>query len=196
MFAEQHKPIVHSQPQLALQSKLMKVLKTGWYLILALCVIGYLACGEDEEGKDKVTQPTSQTQTEAEGTEEENKAFMRRYLDALSGKDKPAATVNQYVTAENLRQHIAVFEAAFPRYEVIVEDMIAKGDKVVVRGTASGTHQGEFLGIPPTGKTWSITAILIYRIAGGKIVEFWGNADMLTLMQQLGAVTAPGQAGE
>lgn len=60
MFAEQHKPIVHSHPQPALQSKRMKVLKTGWCLILALCVIGYIACGEDEEGKENnPTQPTS-----------------------------------------------------------------------------------------------------------------------------------------
>lgn len=69
---------------------------------------------------------------------------------------------------------------------VIIEDLIAEGDKVVCRFTASGTHQGEFMGIPPTEKRVTIMEIRIYRIIGGKIVECWGLFDQMGLMQQLG----------
>lgn len=126
---------------------------------------------------------------------EENKAFIRRFLDAMSGKDKSAAAVAEYVSDadEEFSQHIAVFEAAFPSYQLIAEDMIAEGDKVVVRGTMQGTHKGNLMGIPPTGKQVTMPVIVIYRIADGKIVEHWINADQLGLMQQLGVVPPPGQ---
>lgn len=120
---------------------------------------------------------------------EENKAFVRRYLSAISGKDKTPTVVNQFVADadEALKQHIAYFEAAFPRYEMIAEDMIAEKDQVVVRLTARGTHKGEFMGVPATGKSINIPGILIYRIADGKIVEHWMQVDAVSLMQQLGA---------
>lgn len=120
---------------------------------------------------------------------EENKALVRRYLGAISGKDKPATVVNQFVADadEALKQHIAFFEAAFPRYELIEDDMIAEKDQVVVRLTGHATHKGEFMGIPPTGKQVSFPGILIYRIADGKIVEHWMQVDAVSLMQQLGA---------
>jgi predicted ester cyclase len=66
---------------------------------------------------------------------------------------------------------------------------------VVARVTARGTHQGEFMGIAPTGKPVSFNAIDVVRIAGGKIVERWSQADNLALLQQLGAVTVPEQTG-
>lgn len=94
------------------------------------------------------------------------------------------------MTDPDLKYHIQFFEAAFPRYELIADDMIAEGDKVAVRATFRGTHRGEFFGIDPTGKTVSIPVMLIYRIADGKIVEHWMNADQLSLMQQLGAIPA------
>ncbi len=122
---------------------------------------------------------------------EENKAFIRRYFEALSGKDKPAAVVNRYVSDEELKHHIALYEAAFPSYQLIAEDMIAEGDKVVVRSTFRGTHKGDLMGIPPTGKQVTMPLILIYRIADDKIVEHWMQADALGLLQQLGAIPAP-----
>jgi predicted ester cyclase len=122
---------------------------------------------------------------------EENKAFIRRYFEALSGKDKPAAVVNRYVSDEELKHHIALYEAAFPSYQLIAEDMIAEGDKVVVRSTFRGTHKGDLMGIPPTGKQATMPLILIYRIADDKIVEHWMQADALGLLQQLGAIPAP-----
>jgi predicted ester cyclase len=75
--------------------------------------------------------------------------------------------------------------AAFPDVHVTVEDLIAEGDKVVCRITVSGTHKGEFMGMPPTGKRFTIQEIRIYRITGGKVVEHWGVVDRMGMMQQL-----------
>jgi predicted ester cyclase len=77
---------------------------------------------------------------------------------------------------------------AFPDMHVVVEDQIAEGDKVVSRLTIRGTLQGDFLGIPPTGKQVSVTGIGIDRIENDKFVESWGNFDALGLMQELGAI--------
>ena len=119
---------------------------------------------------------------------EENKALIRQYLAAFSGKDKPESIVNIYVSDEQLKQHIKLFESAFPRYKLIIEDMIAEGDKVAVRATFQGIHRGEFMGIQPTSKEVTISGMLIYRITNGKIVEFWMSFDNLGLMEQLGVV--------
>ena len=70
-----------------------------------------------------------------------------------------------------------------------IEDVFAAGDKVAVRFTASGTHQGEFMGVPPSGKQVTMTAILIHRLADGKMVEDWEWSDSLGFMQQLGLVS-------
>ncbi|MBI4581940.1 MAG: ester cyclase [Planctomycetes bacterium] len=75
------------------------------------------------------------------------------------------------------------------------EDQIAEGDKVATRYTGTWTHRGEFMGIPPTGKDVTVTRIEILRIADGKFVEHWESFDQLGLLQQLGAIPAPGQAG-
>ena len=74
-------------------------------------------------------------------------------------------------------------------------DVVAEGDRVVIRKTFRGTQTGEFMGMPPTGKSISVGVIDIFRIAGGKIVEHWGLADMMGMMQQLGAMPAPGASG-
>ena len=86
-----------------------------------------------------------------------------------------------------------MYLAAFPNLHFTFEDLIAEGDKVVVRETMSGTQQGELMGIPPTGKQFSVTGIEIYRFEGGKIVEHWLESDMLGLLQQLGALPSPAQ---
>jgi predicted ester cyclase len=75
----------------------------------------------------------------------------------------------------------------------VLEDLIAEGDKVVGRFTASGTQQGEFMDIPPTGKPFTLMEIRIYRINNGKIVECWGLFDQMGLMQQLGAIPPVGE---
>ena len=123
---------------------------------------------------------------------EDNKTFIRRYFEALSGNDKATAVVNRYVTDEELKHHIAFYEAAFPNYELIAEDMVAEGDKVVVRSTFRGTHKGDLMGIAPTGKQVTMPLILIYRLADDKIVEHWMQADALGMMQQLGVIPPMG----
>ena len=72
--------------------------------------------------------------------------------------------------------------------------MIAEGDKVLVRLTTRATHQGELLGIPPTGKAVTITVMGLFHVADGKIGEQWVARDDLGMMQQLGVIPAPGQA--
>ena len=118
--------------------------------------------------------------------------FVRRYLGALSGKDKTPELVEQWVTDEGLKEHIALFEAAFPRYWLKAEDMIVEGDKVAVRASFGGTHQGDLMGIAPTGKEISGDGILIYRIENEQVVEFWPAFDQLTILQQLGVIPPPG----
>ena len=75
-----------------------------------------------------------------------------------------------------------------------IEGLFAEGDKVLLCYTFHGTHQGQWRGIPPTGKPVTFTGMLVYRFDDGKIAEGWENADILGLLQQLGAVPAPGQA--
>jgi steroid delta-isomerase-like uncharacterized protein len=94
---------------------------------------------------------------------------------------------------EGYRQFYAALRQAFPDLYVTIEDQIAEGDRVVTRWTACGTHRGEFQGILPTGKQGTITGTTIHRLANGKVVECWTNADDLGLLAQLGAVPAPGQ---
>ena len=119
---------------------------------------------------------------------EENKALVRRYFEAVSGKDKPATSLEEFVDDEELKQHIAFFEAAFPRYEMIADDMIAEGDRVAVRARFRGTHKGDLMGIGPTGKQASLPFIIIYRVTNGKIMEHWMSVDQLDLLKQLGVI--------
>ena len=101
-------------------------------------------------------------------TTAESRAFIQRYAEALSGKAKPPAVVNQYVadSDEALKQHIADIEAAFPRYELIGEDLIIEGEKVVLRFAMRGTHQGNFMGIPATGRQVNVPGIIISALSG------------------------------
>ncbi len=89
---------------------------------------------------------------------------------------------------EGRKQFVQAFKAAFPGIVGTTEDVIAEGDKVVLRWSAQGTHEGDFMGIPPTGREILLTGTTVYRIAGGKIAEEWTQADMLGLMTQLGVV--------
>ena len=91
---------------------------------------------------------------------------------------------------EGLKQMIKMFRSAFPDFNTTIEDMVAEGDKVVVRWTWSGTHKGDFMGIPPTGRSVSFGVIDIVRIVNDKFVEHWGLMDSSKLMQQLGVVPA------
>ena len=95
---------------------------------------------------------------------------------------------------EGMKQLISMYIAAYPDLHHAIEDRIAEGDTVVTRWIGTGNHQGDLLGIPPTGKSAKVMGIWIHRLAGGKIVESWNVWDTLTMLQQLGVVPAPGQA--
>ena len=138
---------------------------------------------------------------------EENKAAVRRAYEAVN-QQSVLAFADMFIDPnqidhsappglpggiEGARQLAAMFLTAFPDLRFTVEDMIAEGDRVVARITMSGTHQGAFMGIPPTGKHVAWTLIDINRVAGGKSVEHWSEMDTLSLVQQLGVVPAPAQ---
>jgi predicted ester cyclase len=137
---------------------------------------------------------------------EENKAIVRRFVDEVQSKGKidaideicspefinhsapPGVASNR----EGVKQVTAMFRHAFPDSYFTIEDMVAEGDKVATRKTLHGTHQGEFMGIPPTAQQVSIGLIDIVRISGGMVVEHWSMGDNLGIMQQLGVIPQPG----
>jgi steroid delta-isomerase-like uncharacterized protein len=92
--------------------------------------------------------------------------------------------------AQAFRQVWAVLLRAFPDLHVAVEDVIAEGDRVVARNTVTGTHRGEFRGLPPTGNFVTYNEIFVVRFAGGRIAEIWGVVDVLSQMRQLGMIPA------
>ncbi len=92
---------------------------------------------------------------------------------------------------EGLVVFITMMREAFPDIAVTVNDIIVEGNKLVSRIRLSGTHSGEFLGIPPTGKTMDIQAIDILAFRDGKATEHWGVTDQMAMMQQLGVVEEP-----
>jgi predicted ester cyclase len=93
---------------------------------------------------------------------------------------------------EGVKQLFILLHQAFPDLEVTVEDEIVQADKVVFRMTWRGSQQGEFFGMPPTGKQVAYPVIDIVRVVDGKVVEHWGLTDQLSLMQQLGVIPQPG----
>ena len=119
---------------------------------------------------------------------ENNKAYVRKYVAALSGKDKPKALQDEYIadSDEELKGHIMFFEASFPHYEFIVDDMIAEGDKISVLARFRGVHKADLMGIPPTGKQVEVPFAITYRLGEGKIVQHWMSFDRMALMEQLG----------
>jgi steroid delta-isomerase-like uncharacterized protein len=96
---------------------------------------------------------------------------------------------------EGVKQYVGMYRGAYPDTRFTVEDQIAEGDEVVTRWTGRGAHQGELMGIPPTGREVTITGITIDSISDGRIAEEWNHFDQLGLLQQLGVVPTPGAAG-
>ena len=133
-----------------------------------------------------------------------NKALYRRWFeDVVSGGELALA---DELLAPGYRLHfpgmpapldgdghkalVRQFRAAFPDWTETVEDVIAEGDRVVIRVTGHGTHEGEFQGVPPTGRRVSASGVGIARMAGGRIAEAWAAYDALGLLGQLGAKKA------
>jgi steroid delta-isomerase-like uncharacterized protein len=140
---------------------------------------------------------------------EQDKALIRRFIEELFNRGNISLAneilAPDFVEHEQLPPGIpagregvkaltAGLRSAFPDFKATIEDILAEGDKVVIRMTWRGTHQGEFMGIPATGKRISIGVIDIIRVSGGKAVEHWGQMDAMGLMQQIGAIPAPVEA--
>ena len=95
-------------------------------------------------------------------------------------------------TNVDTRQLFSALRPAMPDFQTRIEDIVAEGDKGALRITWSGTHKGELMGIPATGKHVEVTEMQFYRIQDGKIAERWVEADMLGMLQQMGLVPATG----
>mgnify|MGYP002777051020 CR=1 FL=1 len=132
---------------------------------------------------------------------EQNKALVLRFYAAFDCKDveqgrelMSADIVGRGMGTEELQGYDAFMQygrmmfSAFPDGRHVLEEVIAEGDQVVTRGTFIGTHQGELMGIPPTGRSVKFSVVHIDRIIDGKIVEHWGQGDTFAMMQQLGVV--------
>src|SRR5215207_544079 len=138
---------------------------------------------------------------------EENKALVRRFVEEFWNEGNMTAAdelmeidavihmpTGEVVDLDGLKSFVGTWRASFPDWHSTVKELIAEGDKVAERWTGRGMHRGELQGIPPTGKRVEVPGSVFYRIAGGKIVEFRGRLDMMSLMQQLGALIKPKQA--
>ena len=138
---------------------------------------------------------------------EENKALIRRLYDEVFAKWN-LGVIDELVGSEfvghemppgtprgpaGFKQFYNSLRLAFPDLRYTVDDVIAEGDRVVVRWTWQCTHQGDFMGVAATGKRATVSGMAIYRVAGGQCVERWVELGLLGLLQQLGAVPTPGR---
>ena len=132
---------------------------------------------------------------------EQNKTLARRWFeDLFSRGDLDAAndilsvdfldhlTHEDERGIEELKHYVSIYRTAFPDIQDSVEDIVAEADKVVVRWRSSGIHQGEFMGVAPTGRHVRFTGMRLFRIAENKIVESWVNIDERGLQEQVGAL--------
>ena len=136
-----------------------------------------------------------------------NKAAFRRLHDAMNSGDAEliAKAIDEVVEpdvlirtplpvqatgAQALKEVFARLRQAFPDLHVTVEDVVAEGDKVVGRNSVTGTHQGEYMGLPATGRPVAYNEIFIFRFVEGRIAETWGVVDVLAQMRQLGMLPA------
>lgn len=135
----------------------------------------------------------------------DNEAIVRRFIDEYqtNGDESVAEEIlaDDFVDhcpfgpfppdREGVKQLFTALRGAFPDLRAEIKDQISQGDKVVTRKTFHGTNDGEFMGMPPTGKKVSFDVIDILRLRDGQFVDHWNVVDAMSLMQQLGAVPAP-----
>ena len=142
-------------------------------------------------------------------TKEENKATSRRFYEELFNRGNLAAA-EEIVTADfvlhdpnipeqprgpdGLKRFVAMYRDIFPDIEFTVEDQVAEGENTATRWVARGTHQGELMGIAPTGKRVEVRAFTLHRFSGGKIAEDWAHYDALDVVRQLGVVPNRGRS--
>ena len=163
-------------------------------VLLSVIVVAIAACsapGDTQVGESETT------------PEEQNEALVRQVLELMNDRNLDAAFelyAPDYIYhgpggqelrgRDGIRELWMVFLDAFPDLHSTVDDVIAKGDKLVLRWTIQGTHTGEFLGNPPSNKQMSLPVIEIFRIADGQLVEAWDQYDRQHLMEQIDAIPA------
>ena len=136
-----------------------------------------------------------------------HKEIVRRFTEEVWGQGDMAAAdevlaadlidhspqPGQGAGREGHKQVVTAFRSAFPDLHVTAEDLVAEGDKVALRWQAEGTHQGELMGIAPTGRRVTMRGIEMLRIGGGQIRERWAEDNALNVLQQLGVLPAPAE---
>ena len=142
-------------------------------------------------------------------TTADNKELVRRMIE--EGFNEGNLDVADELVAEDFRMHeagieeplrgpegvkevLGTYKNAFPDARIEIQELVAEEDAVVVRWRASGTHEGDLMGIEPTGNEVSIVGMEMYHVRDGKAIEGWEIFDGLTMMQQLGVVEMPGEA--
>jgi predicted ester cyclase len=121
-----------------------------------------------------------------------NKEFLIRYFNAMAtASEIKRELLETYISDEELIEHILFFESVFPSYKVFTDEMIAEGNRVVVRGRMKGKHEGEFNGISPTHREVEFPLVICYEINNDKIVQHWLLADQMSLLEQLGVLSVP-----
>ena len=137
---------------------------------------------------------------------EQNKTVVRGFIEQVWNGHRPDL-LDQYMvkdvvyhdapgldSLENVRNFIAANLNSFPDLKVSIDIELAEGDLVVQHQTIRGTHKGELMGIPASGKPVEFPGIYTFRVSAGKITEFWGISDVMALMQQIGAIPTPAAA--
>ena len=148
--------------------------------------------------------PAAEFKAQAE-IEEQNKELMRKSFEEWNKGNSEyfmEATTSDYIlyspsgnpnsmSREETVENVKMFWKGFPDISFNIEELIAVGDKIIVRFITRGTHNGEYMGIPATGNKIESSGIIISRIVNGKVVEQWEDFDMLGMMQQLGMELKP-----
>src|SRR5262245_3987272 len=175
--------------------------------LLLICV-GVAVAAFGAASRTPVVAETQARQNMMSAAESErNKATMRRLIDAGNTNDpaiiskaidelvEPDAVVRNpsplgVPGAQGLKLLFTMLLRAYPDLHITIEDLIAEGNKVVVRDTVTGTHRGEYMGIAATGKSVTYNEIFIARFVNGRLAEVWGVVDVLAQMRQLGVIPA------
>ncbi|MEO5998796.1 MAG: ester cyclase [Chitinophagaceae bacterium] len=124
-------------------------------------------------------------------TLKQNKEFIVLYFNAISGVPKTRELLEEYISDEELIDHILFFDNGFPSYEMFADEITSEGNRVVVRARFKGVHQGEFHGTLPTHREVDFPFAISYEIENGKIAHHWLIADQMIVMEQLGLINVP-----
>ena len=128
---------------------------------------------------------------------EENKAMVQHLMEAINeGNLDIVDELFVPKLARPMKRSFIAFRSAFPDWRMKITELVAEGNTVVGRFRCSGTNQGEFKGVPPTGRRMEVDEVYFLRVEDGKFMNFWGLEDDLARLQQLGLIPSPEQSEE